>query len=57
MEVLDRLRDRLRELLSQVFGFFVICGDVLGIWERTLTEAVRGYASAVPSPVEVSMRL
>jgi len=55
---LDRLRDRLRELFSQEFGFFVIYGDVneLSIWKRALTEAVRGYASDVPSPVEVSMR-
>jgi hypothetical protein len=55
---LDRLRDRLRELFSQEFGFFVIYGDVkdLGIWERALAEAARGYASVVPSPVEVSMR-
>ncbi len=53
---LERLRDRLRELFSQEFGFFVIYGDVLGIWERALTKAVRGYASVVPSPVEVSMR-
>jgi hypothetical protein len=55
---LDRLRDRLRELFSQEFGFFVIYGDVkdLGIWERALAEAVRGYASVVPSPVEVSMK-
>ena len=56
LEVLDRLRDRLRELFSQAFGFFVIYGDVLGVWERALAEAVRGYASVVPSPVEVSMR-
>jgi hypothetical protein len=58
LEVLDRLRDRLRELFSQEFGFFVIYGDVkdLGIWERALTGAVRGYASVVPSPMEVSMR-
>jgi len=58
LEVLDRLRDRLRELFSQEFGFFVIYGDVkkLSIWERALTKAVRGYASVVPSPVEVSMR-
>jgi hypothetical protein len=58
LEVLDRLRDRLRELFSQEFGFFVIYGDVkdLGIWERALTEAARGYASVVPSPVEVSIR-
>jgi hypothetical protein len=56
LEVLDRLRDRLRELFSQDFGFFVIYGDVLSIWERALAEAVRGYASVVPSPVEVSMR-
>jgi hypothetical protein len=34
----------------------VIYGDVKGIWERALTKAVRGYASVVPSPVEVSMR-
>jgi hypothetical protein len=53
---LERLRDRLRELFSQEFGFFVIYGDVLSIWERALTEAARGYASVVPSPVEVSMR-
>jgi hypothetical protein len=55
---LERLRDRLRELFSQEFGFFVIYGDVkdLGIWERALTGAVRVYASVVPSPVEVSMR-
>ncbi len=53
---LDRLRDRLRELFSQEFGFFVIYGDVKGIWERALTGAVRGYASVVPSPVEVSLR-
>lgn len=55
---LERLRDKLRELFSQVFGFFVIYGDVkdLGIWERALAEAARGYASVVPSPVEVSMR-
>jgi len=53
---LERLRDRLRELFSQEFGFFVIYGDVKGIWERALTEAARGYASVVPSPVEVSMR-
>jgi len=54
---LERLRDRLRELFSQEFGFFVIYGDVkgLGIWERALAEAVRGYASVVPSPVEVSI--
>jgi len=58
LEVLDRLRDRLRELFSQEFGFFVIYGDVkkLNIWERTLAKAARGYASVVPSPVEVSMR-
>jgi hypothetical protein len=58
LEVLDRLRDRLRELFSQEFGFFVIYGDVkkLNIWERALTEAAPGYASVVPSPVEVSMR-
>jgi acetolactate synthase regulatory subunit len=53
---LERLRDRLRELFSQEFGFFVIYGDVKGIWERALTGAVRGYASVVPSPVEVSIR-
>jgi hypothetical protein len=55
---LDRLRDRLRELFSQEFGFFVIYGDVkkLSIWERVPAEAARGYASVVPSPVEVSMR-
>lgn len=53
---LERLRDRLRELFSQEFGFFVIYGDVLGVWEHVLAEAVRGYASVVPSPVEVSMR-
>jgi len=53
---LERLRDRLRELFSQEFGFFVIYGDVKGIWVRALAEAVRGYASVVPSPVEVSMR-
>ncbi len=53
---LDKLRDRLRELFSQEFGFFVIYGDVLGIWERALTEAARGFASVVPSPVEVSLR-
>jgi hypothetical protein len=55
---LERLRDRLRELFSQEFGFFVIYGDVkkLNIWEWALTEAARGYASVVPSPVEVSMR-
>jgi len=53
---LERLRDRLRELFSQEFGFFVIYGDVLSIWEQVLAEAVRGYASVVPSPVEVSMR-
>jgi hypothetical protein len=53
---LERLRDRLRELFSQVFGFFVIYGDVKGIWERALTGTVRGYVSDVPSPVEVSMR-
>ncbi len=53
---LERLRDRLRELFSQEFGFFVIYGDVLGIWERALAEAARGYASVVPSPVEVSLR-
>jgi len=53
---LERLRDRFRELFSQEFGFFVIYGDVLSIWERALTEAARGYASVVPSPVEVSMR-
>jgi len=54
---LERLRDRLRELFSQEFGFFVIYGDVkdLGIWERAPAEAVRGYASVVPSPVEVSI--
>jgi hypothetical protein len=52
----ERLRDRLRELFSQEFGFFVIYGDVLSIWERALAEAVHGYASVVPSPVEVSMR-
>ncbi len=52
---LERLRDRLREFFSQVFGFFVIYGDVLGIWERALTKAARGYASVVPSPVEVSI--
>jgi hypothetical protein len=53
-----RLRDRLRELFSQEFGFFVIYGDVkdLGIWKRALGEAVSGYASVVPSPVEVSIR-
>ena len=58
LEVLDRLRDRLRELFSQEFGFFVIYGDVkkLNNWERALTEAAPGYASVVPSPVEVSMR-
>jgi len=56
LEVLDRLRDRLRELFSQEFGFFVIYGDVLSIWEHVLAEAVRGYASVVPSPVEVSMK-
>jgi hypothetical protein len=55
---LDRLRDRLRELFSHEFGFFVIYGDVkkLSIWERALAEAARGYASVVPSPVEVSMK-
>jgi hypothetical protein len=53
---MDRLRDRLRELFSQEFGFFVIYGDVSSIWEPLLTEAVRGYASVVPSPVEMSMR-
>ncbi len=53
---LNRLRDRLRELFSQEFGFFVIYGDVLSIWQRALTKAVRGYASVVPSPVEVSLR-
>jgi len=55
---LNRLRDRLRELFSQEFGFFVIYGDVkkLSIWERVPAEAVRGYASVVPSPMEVSMR-
>jgi hypothetical protein len=53
---LERLRDRLRELFSQEFGFFVIYGDVKGVWERALAEAARGYASVVPSPVEVSMR-
>ena len=53
---LERLRDRLRELFSQEFGFFVIYGDVLSIWERALAEAVRGYASVVPSPAEVSIR-
>jgi hypothetical protein len=53
---LERLRDRLRELFSQEFGFFVIYGDVKGIWEQALTEAARGYASDVPSPVEASMR-
>ena len=53
---LERLRDRLRELFSQEFGFFVIYGDVLGIWELALTEVARDYASVVPSPVEVSMR-
>jgi hypothetical protein len=53
---LERLRDRLRELFSQEFGFFVVYGDVKGVWERALAEAVRGYASVVPSPVEVSMR-
>jgi len=53
---LNRLRDRLRELFSQDFGFFVIYGDVKGIWEWAPAEAVRGYASVVPSPVEVSMR-
>jgi len=53
---LERLRDRLRELFSQALGFFVIYGDVSSIWEPLLTEAVRGYASVVPSPVEVSMR-
>ncbi|MFZ8811795.1 MAG: hypothetical protein ACO2PN_27315, partial [Pyrobaculum sp.] len=55
---LERLCDRLREFFSQEFGFFVIYGDVkdLGIWELALTEAARGYASVVPSPVEVSMR-
>jgi len=54
----DRLRDRLRELFSQEFGFFVIYGDVkkLSIWELALTEAEHGYASVVPSPVEVSIR-
>ncbi|NAZ33297.1 MAG: hypothetical protein GU356_03245 [Pyrobaculum sp.] len=54
---LERLRDRLRELFSQEFGFFAFYGDVkdLGIWERALAEAVRGYASVVPSPVEVSI--
>jgi hypothetical protein len=57
LEIKDRLKDRLRELFSQEFGFFVIYGDVkdLGIWERALAEAVRGYASVVPSPVEVSI--
>ncbi len=50
---LERLRDRLRELFSQEFGFFVIYGDVKGIWELALAEAARGYASVVPSPVEV----
>jgi hypothetical protein len=53
---LKRLRNRLRELFSQEFGFFVVYGDVLGIWERALTEAARGYASVVPSPVEVYIR-
>jgi len=55
---LNRLRDRLRELFSQEFGFFVIYGDVkkLSIWERVPAEAARGYVSVVPSPVEVSMR-
>jgi hypothetical protein len=53
---LDRLRDRLRELFSQEFGFFVIYGDVLSIWERVPAEAAGGYASVVPSPVEVSMK-
>ncbi len=55
---LERLRDRLRELFSQEFGFFVFYGDVkdLGIWELALVEAARGYASVVPSPVEVSLR-
>jgi hypothetical protein len=56
LEVLDRLRDRLRELFSQAFGLFVIYGDVLGVWERVLAEKVRSYVSVVPSPVEVSMR-
>ena len=56
LEVLDRLRDRLRELFSQDFGFFVIYGDVKGIWERALAEAGRVYASVVPSPVEVYIR-
>jgi hypothetical protein len=53
---LERLRDRLRELFSQAFGFFVIYGDVSSIWEPALAEAARGYVSVVPSPVEVSMR-
>jgi len=53
---LERLCDRLREFFSQEFGFFVIYGDVKGIWERALTEAARGYASVVPRPVEVSIR-
>jgi hypothetical protein len=53
---LERLRDKLRELFSQEFGFFVIYGDVKGIWERALTEDARGYASDVPSPVEVYIR-
>jgi len=55
-----RVRDRLRELFSQGFGFIVIYGDnddvnkFLGdVWVMAIRENALEYRSTVPSPIEV----
>ena len=58
---LRRVKDRLRELFSQGFGFLVIYGDddhvsefIKGMWVKAIRENTLEYHSTVPSPIEVN---
>jgi len=58
---LRRVKDRLRELFSQGFGFVVIYGDddhvsefIKGMWVKAIRENTLEYHSTVPSPIEVN---
>ena len=58
---LRRVKDRLRELFSQGFGFVVIYGDdehvsefMGSMWVKAIRENTLEYHSTVPSPIEVN---
>jgi len=58
---LRRVKDRLRELFSQGFGFVVIYGDdehvsefMGSMWVKAIREDTLEYHSTVPSPIEVN---